>query len=162
MKRFVLGIVFAAFWVNFYSLPLKAATPSGGRGGKLSASEEAQQKFLRRLRHEIAVQRILSNQLLGEEHDKSSPSPIIERNFLTKLSDDGVSPSTLVTLKTHPAVYKSKSDNVDNAEKLKSRSTKRVEDTFQKLGALFKEQFGQPLTNSTGENPSKVFASKGT
>ena len=89
------------------SLPASAATPTSDRGPGLSATEEAQQTFLRRLRQEVAVQDVLSRHLVAG-HNELDPllaaPPALHRALLERLEgQEGISRSTLEALRLFPA-----------------------------------------------------------
>ena len=140
---------------------LHAATPSGERGGSLSASEEAQQHFLRRLRHEIAVQRILSQQLVDPRPaDKlTAAPPIVQQKLLKSLTRDGVSATTLAALKNYPAIRRQEYKNSKTVAEDKNSSTIVVDETWKKLEGLFQKRYGEKLDKPA---VSETTAPKGT
>ena len=140
---------------------LHAATPAGERGGALSASEEAQQHFLRRLRHEIAVQRILSKQLVDPRPaDKlTAAPPIVQHKLLKSLTRDGVSAATLAALKNYPAIRRQEYKNSKNTQTPKNTSTIVVDETWKKLEGLFEKRYGEKLDKPAA---TETAAPKGT
>jgi len=126
-----------------------AATPAGERGGRLTAAEEAQQQFLRRLRQEIAVQRVLSRHLadqpLGNAGLPSAP-PVVPTDLLARCSQDGISPATLSALQSYRAQPLPEHSTAATADSGTASCSKAVAACFQKLGVLFEAQFGEPLS----------------
>jgi hypothetical protein len=114
--RFLILTVFFASLSTFSSL--YGASPSGDRGGELSAAEKAQQKLLRQLRRDIAIHRILSRQA---STPVSTQAPkVAKATTITPLKTTAISEST---------DGKTCSNTVDNC--------------FLKLESLFQDHFGE-------------------
>lgn len=159
MMKTLTGLCLITFLVLGSAFSLQAATPSGERGGALSATEEAQQHFLRRLRHEIAVQRVLSRQLVKEDAGKiSAAPPIVQHKLLSNLSRDGVSPATLAALRNYPAVRRQEYAKPKASKGKKSCSTV-VDETWKKLDNLFEKRYGEKLNAPVA---AETTAPKGT
>lgn len=114
--RFLIITVFFAGLSTFSSL--YGASPSGDRGGELSAAEKAQQKLLRQLRRDIAIHRILSRQ---------SSTPVSRQ-----------APKVAKSTTTTPV--KTASISTDKDGKTCSNT---VDNCFLKLESLFQNHFGE-------------------
>ena len=114
--RFLILTIFLTTLSAFTSL--YGASPSGTRGGELSAAEKAQQKLLRQLRRDIAIHRILSRQ---------NSAPVSRK-------DPKVSKVEVVApLKTASGHKSSDGSTCSNT----------VDSCFLKLESLFQNHFGE-------------------
>lgn len=114
--RFLIITVFFAGLSTFSSL--YGASPSGDRGGELSAAEKAQQKLLRQLRRDIAIHRILSRQ---------SSTPV------SRQAPKVAKSATIAPLKTASAITVKNGKTCSNT----------VDNCFLKLESLFHDHFGE-------------------
>jgi hypothetical protein len=135
-------------------LPALAAIPTSDRGPGLSATEESQQTFLRRLRQEVAVQDVLNRHLLTEP-DRFDPlltaPPALHRALLQRLEgQEGISRTTLQALRAFPAAVRPVGSHSVVGTRTDSTCSSFVDTCFAELQRLVDSRYGtEPAPDAT-------------
>lgn len=134
--------------------PTWAATPTSDRGPGLSATEEAQQTFLRRLRQEVAVQDVLSRHLAAGRNELDpllAAPPALHRALLQRLEgQEGISQTTLEALRAFPAAVRPVTPDPIAGTRGGSTCSSFVDVCFAELQRLVDSRYGtEPAPDAT-------------